>query len=92
MPTAALALIAAPDAVITTAAALSLSVRTVGGSIGYTIYYNIFVKKLAALLPTYIATYAVEAGLPVADAKLFVETLLTAPANITSVPGVTPKV
>ena len=37
VPTASVALLVAPDALITTAAALSLSVRTVGGAIGYCI-------------------------------------------------------
>ncbi len=38
VPTATVALLAAPDVLITTCAALSLSVRTVGGAIGYSIY------------------------------------------------------
>lgn len=37
VPSATVAMIAAPDALITTCAALSLSVRAVGGSIGYSI-------------------------------------------------------
>lgn len=92
VPTAALALLVTPDALITTCAALSLSVRTVGGSIGYSIYYNIFVTKLATRLPAYVAEYAVEAGLPLTEAKLFVETLLLDPTKALSVPGVTPKI
>lgn len=36
VPSATVAMIAAPDALITTCAALSLSVRAVGGSVGYT--------------------------------------------------------
>lgn len=54
--------------------------------------FNIFKEKLDAALPTYIATYAIEAGLPLTSAKEFVLTYLTAPANITSVPGVTAAV
>ena len=30
---------------IATVAALTLAIRVVGGSIGYTIYYNVFVNK-----------------------------------------------
>ena len=41
VPAATVAMIAAPDALITTCAALSLSVRAVGGAIGYSIYYNV---------------------------------------------------
>ena len=41
VPAATVAMIAAPDALITTCAALSLSVRAVGGAIGYSIYFNV---------------------------------------------------
>lgn len=92
VPTATVALLVTPDALITTCAALSLSVRTVGGSIGYTIYYNVFVHKLTPKLPAYVAEYAIKAGLPLTSATLFVETLFTDPAKIIDVPGVTPKV
>ena len=92
VPTASVALLVAPDALITTAAALSLSVRTVGGAIGYSIYYNVFVTKLKKLLPEYAATYAITAGLPLQDAKVFVTTLLLEPMEIATVPGFTPQI
>ena len=83
-------MIAAPDALITTCAALSLSVRAVGGSIGYSIYWNIFANKLTARLPLSVAEYALLAGLPFAEAKTFVITFLTAPEEAVKIPGVTP--
>lgn len=92
VPAATVAMIAAPDALITTCAALSLSVRAVGGAIGYSIYYSIFIKKLTATIPTLVGTYAVKAGLPATDAKIFVETFLTTPKAIASVPNVTPAI
>jgi hypothetical protein len=92
VPSATVAMIAAPDALITTCAALSLSVRAVGGSIGYSIYYNIFANKLTTRLPLSVAEFAIKAGLPVADAKLFVGTFLTTPEKIAEVPGVTPEI
>lgn len=49
--------IAAPDALITTCAALSLSVRAVGGAIGYSIYYNVRHTDLQ-YLPQYRETEA----------------------------------
>lgn len=88
VPAATVAMIASPDALITTCAALSLSVRAVGGAIGYSIYYSVFIKKLTKMLPVLIGSYALKAGLPAESAKLFVGTFLTTPANITSVPGV----
>ena len=57
------------------------------GAIGYSIYYNVFVNKLTTYLPTYTAEYAIKAGLPLADAELFVGTLLTDPTKIVDVPG-----
>jgi len=92
VPSATIAMIAAPDALITTCAALSLSVRTAGGSIGYSIYYNIFANKLTARLPLYVGEWAVKAGLPPAQAVAFVTTFLTEPAGIAQIPGVTPAV
>ena len=92
VPTASVAILVAPDALITTAAALSLSVRTVGGAIGYCIYYNVFVTKLKTKLPEYAATYAIQAGLPLTDAKAFITILLTEPTKIATAPGFTPQV
>ncbi|KAH7017109.1 major facilitator superfamily domain-containing protein [Ilyonectria destructans] len=92
VPAATVAMIVVPDSLLATTAALSLSIRTLGGSIGYTIYYNVFVNKLTSILPTTVAEYAVAAGLAPEDAKVFVGTLLTAPANITTVPGFTPDI
>jgi hypothetical protein len=92
VPSATVALICVPDAFLATTAALSLSIRTVGGSIGYTIYYNIFVNKLNTKLPELVGQYAIGAGLPGSDATAFVTTFLTAPANITSAPGYSPAI
>ncbi|KAF1814529.1 MFS general substrate transporter [Eremomyces bilateralis CBS 781.70] len=92
VPTATVAMLATPDALITTAAALSLSVRAVGGAIGYSIYYNIFVNKLSGFLPIQVGTYAATAGLPLASLEKFVITYLTTPEDIMTVEGVTPAV
>ncbi|KAK3072083.1 hypothetical protein LTR53_007471 [Teratosphaeriaceae sp. CCFEE 6253] len=92
VPAATVAMIAAPDALITTCAALSLSVRAVGGAIGYSIYYNIFSGKIKKLLPALVAEYAIKAGLPLTSAELFVTTYLTAPTEIAGVPGVNAQV
>ncbi|KAF2276912.1 MFS general substrate transporter [Westerdykella ornata] len=92
VPAATIAMIVTPDAVITTAAALSLSIRTVGGSIGYSIYYNIFASKLESNLPKLVAEYAIKAGLPLSSAEAFVGTFLATPERIAEVEGVTPGV
>lgn len=41
-----LATIICPDDLIATVAALTLAVRVIGGSIGYCVYYNVFICKL----------------------------------------------
>lgn len=81
VPAATVAMIAAPDALITTCAALSLSVRAVGGAIGYSIYFNIFKEKLTAKLPVLVGTYVAQAGLPVTELETFVGTYLTTGAE-----------
>ncbi|KJX96812.1 MFS drug efflux pump like protein [Zymoseptoria brevis] len=92
VPAATVAMIAAPDALITTCAALSLSVRAVGGSIGYSIYFSIFSKRLRTKLPVLVAGYAIKSGLPASSAEAFVGTFLTTPTKIASIPGVTLEV
>ena len=92
VPAATVAMIAAPDALITTCAALSLSVRAVGGSIGYSIYYSIFHGKLVKKLPALVGAYAVGAGLSLQDAPAFVKTFILDPAEIATAPGFTPEI
>ncbi|KEF63531.1 uncharacterized protein A1O9_01509 [Exophiala aquamarina CBS 119918] len=92
VPSATVALIVVPDALLATTAALSLSIRTIGGSIGFTIYYNVFVNKLTKALPERVAQYAMEAGLSSDDVTGFVTAFLSAPATITETPGYTPEI
>lgn len=68
-----------------------MSVRTLGGAVGTTIYTAIYANKLGKFLPTEVATYAIEAGLPATSAPVFVEAFLTG-KNITTIPHVTPKI
>jgi len=81
-----------PDDHIASTVALSLAFRVIGGSIGYAIYYNVFVNKLTTRLPELVAEYAINAGLPVVSATEFVGTFLTVPSNATNVAGVTPAI
>lgn len=50
VPCSIIATIICPDDIIATITALTLSIRVLGGAIGFTIYYNIFYKKLVPLL------------------------------------------
>ncbi|KAH0842748.1 hypothetical protein AYO21_04253 [Fonsecaea monophora] len=92
VPSATIAMTACPDSLIATATALTLTIRFVGGSIGYSIYYNVFSEKLAKKLPERVLAFALDAGLPESSAATFVQTFLTVPANATAVAGVTPAI
>ncbi len=45
VPASIITTIICPDDLIATVAALTLAVRVIGGSIGYTTYYNVFIHK-----------------------------------------------
>lgn len=92
VPSLTLALYACPDAYIGTTAALSLTTRFLGGSIGTAIYYNIFNSNIKTKLPTYIAQAAAKAGLPANEISSFVMALVSPvdPAGkAEKIPGVT---
>lgn len=92
IPSATLAMIVVPDSLLATTAGLSLGIRTVGGSIGFTIYYNIFINKLNTVLPATVAKYAMGAGLSPSDAEGFLAVFLGNPANLTQAPGYSPAI
>ena len=94
VPAATIAITVCPDELIATTVAITLSIRVIGGSIGYAIYDNIFMTKLKNKLPTYIALYAVKAGLPLTSAKEFVELFVKAPQQLATakIRGLTPAV
>lgn len=77
-----------PDDLIASVVALALSIRVIGGSIGFTIYYNVFVQKLTPLLPEYVSRYALNAGLPESSLTDFVTAYFTDPTTLSSVAGV----
>jgi MFS family permease len=54
VPASIITTIICPDDLIATISALTLSIRVVGGSIGYTIYYNVFFSKFVPAAKHYI--------------------------------------
>ncbi|RAK74778.1 putative MFS drug efflux pump [Aspergillus fijiensis CBS 313.89] len=54
VPASIMTTIICPDDLIATISALTLSIRVVGGGIGYTIYYNIFISKFVPNAEHYI--------------------------------------
>ncbi|KAJ9638267.1 hypothetical protein H2201_008867 [Coniosporium apollinis] len=54
VPASIISTIICPDDIIATVAALTLSIRVIGGCIGYTTYYNVFVSKFVPNAEHYI--------------------------------------
>ncbi|KAJ5437816.1 uncharacterized protein N7458_008814 [Penicillium daleae] len=54
VPASIITTIICPDDLIATISALTLSIRVVGGSVGYTIYYNVFINKFIPAATYYI--------------------------------------
>ncbi|KAF4340743.1 major facilitator superfamily transporter [Fusarium beomiforme] len=62
VPASIITTIICPDDLIATIAALTLSIRVLGGSIGYTIYYNVLIGKFKPAAIHYIGGTMVERG------------------------------
>ncbi|KAF2214938.1 hypothetical protein CERZMDRAFT_110478 [Cercospora zeae-maydis SCOH1-5] len=59
VPASIITTIICPDDLIATVAALTLAIRVIGGGIGYSVYYNVFVHKFKAKAVHYIGGYMV---------------------------------
>jgi MFS family permease len=54
VPASIISTIICPDDLIATVAAITLAVRVLGGSVGYTTYFNVFIKKFVPNLTKYV--------------------------------------
>ncbi|KAI4910590.1 hypothetical protein J4E85_011407 [Alternaria conjuncta] len=54
VPASIISTIICPDDLIATIAALTLAIRVIGGSIGYCVYYNVFISKFVPAATHYI--------------------------------------
>ena len=63
VPASIIATIVSPDDLIGTVASLTLAIRVLGGSIGYTVYYNVFVHKFKTNAVHYIGGAMLELGI-----------------------------
>jgi hypothetical protein len=76
---------------IATVAALTLSIRVIGGSIGYTVYYNVFISKFAPNAIKYIGG-AMTLELGINNATLIQEAIGLTGASLIddlySIPGI----
>ncbi|KAL4781581.1 fungal trichothecene efflux pump [Aspergillus varians] len=74
VPASIITTIICPDDLIATVSALTLSIRVVGGSIGYTIYYNIFITKFVPNAEHYIGGVMMT-QLNITDVELITEAI-----------------
>lgn len=63
VPASIISTIICPDDLIATIAALTLSIRVLGGAIGYTIYYNVFAQHFVTEATTLIGGTCYELGI-----------------------------
>ena len=63
VPASIITTIICPDDLIATVSALTLSIRVIGGSVGYCIYYNVFVAKFKVYAPALIGGTMFELGI-----------------------------
>lgn len=63
VPASIITTIICPDDLIATVSALTLAVRVIGGAIGYTTYYNVFINKLVPHLSLHLYLTCVENGI-----------------------------
>jgi hypothetical protein len=93
VPAAVILTIVSPDEVIATVTAITLSIRLIGGSIGYAIYFNVFENKLTDVLPTTVGIAIAKAGLPITEIPEFIEALVAKNLTaISEIKGITPTI
>ncbi|KAI5809403.1 fungal trichothecene efflux pump [Pyronema omphalodes] len=63
VPASIMTTIICPDDLIATVAALTLAIRVIGGSIGYCVYYNVYVSKFRPHAITYIGGAMMRMGI-----------------------------
>jgi hypothetical protein len=63
VPASIITTIICPDDLIATVSALTLAIRVIGGSVGYCVYYNVFLSKFKINAPAMIGGAMVEYGI-----------------------------
>ncbi|MCJ1278699.1 hypothetical protein MMC21_006516 [Puttea exsequens] len=81
VPASIITTIICPDDLIGTVAALTLAIRVVGGSIGYTAYYNVFVSKFTPKVVYYVGG-VMEEQLGIMDKKVIQEAVVLTGASL----------
>lgn len=90
VPASIITTIICPDDLIATVSALTLSIRVIGGSVGYCAYYNVFVSKFVDNAITYIGGAMYSIG--VTDLNLITEAIELTGASLIeelrNIPGI----
>ncbi|KAF1348687.1 major facilitator superfamily domain-containing protein [Delphinella strobiligena] len=91
VPASIITTIICPDDLIATVAALTLAIRVIGGSIGYCVYYNVFISKFVPAATYYIGG-VMELKLNITSVKLIGEVIELTGASlldpIAELPGI----
>lgn len=90
VPASIITTIICPDDLIATVSALTLSIRVIGGSVGYCIYYNVFVSKFKVEAPKLIGGAMV--GLGITNETYIINAILLTGASLLeelkAIPGI----
>ncbi|KAF2149491.1 MFS general substrate transporter [Myriangium duriaei CBS 260.36] len=81
VPASIISTIIVPDDLIATVTALTLAIRVLGGSVGYCIYYNVFISKFVPILKTKVGTVLV-AELHITNFNTIVEAITLTGASL----------
>ncbi|KAK5115393.1 hypothetical protein LTR85_009853 [Meristemomyces frigidus] len=81
VPASIITTIICPDDLIATIAALTLAIRVIGGSIGYCVYYNVFINKFIPAATYYIGG-TMELQLNITDPAIIVEAITITGASL----------
>jgi len=91
VPASIISAIICPDDLIATVTALTLAVRVIGGSIGYCVYYNVFISKFIPAATKYIGG-AMVVKLNITDLTLVEEAIKLTGASLleelNAIPGI----
>lgn len=68
-PTGTILTIISPDEFLATIVSACISIRLIGGTIGYAVYFNILQNTLTKELPIKVGLAALKAGVPLTDIK-----------------------
>jgi hypothetical protein len=91
VPASIMTTIICPDDLIATVAALTLSIRVIGGAVGYTVYYNVFIQKFVPNAIHYIGG-TMEFKLGILNEKYILEAIQLTGASLLeglkAIPGI----